>query len=401
MIQAHTATYGRRAVSYEFIDNDTPGVRDLGRRQRAFNLTVFVIEPNYFEKREDLVSVSERHGEQLLVHPYLGELNVHITSLSVTETDTEGGIARVQLECVEAETQTAAIFLTLDTDAVAAADFTLARSRDDLTARLGAVSAFRSGFTGAILRATSALNKVKGKITTSLGVIDDLDDAIERFDAAVSSIINTPSELATKLIGLYASVLALAGKPQAAETARTQPGALLSSLNVVKARQDALLSALATLTAVDTAAPATAFDTPRRAAQRAQHAELTSLLQIAAAASAAKEAVGLEYGAASDAIAARDAIVAALSALDGTTDAAFESLRTLEGVLTAQFDVVIARLDQVEAVTLQHSKPALVLAYERYRDAERDAEIVGRNRTAARNPLAIAADTELELLRAD
>ena len=63
--------------------------------------------------------------------------------------------------------------------------------------------------------------------------------------------------------------------------------------------------------------------------------------------------------------------------------------------------VQIVRLDQVDAVTLQHSKPALVLAYERYRDAERDAEIVGRNRTAARNPLAIAADTELELLRAD
>lgn len=393
-VQRHRASFGRRVASYEFIDQDQPSNRDLGRKQRQFSLDIFVLEPNYFEKREDLIDVVEKRGTKRLSHPYLGELMVESASLELVEDDKEGGIARFTLTCVEAEKVSDAILITVDTSVAKSADFALAQAQTDYAQAVPSVPDFRDEFIGAIRNVTTALRKTKGKITTALGVIDDLDGAIESLDDAVASLINTPTELASQLVGLILSVLSLVGQviPR-----RDQPG--IDEPAPTAPRHELLLEGMADVLAADTSAAEPPNLTPRRVAQQNRHDALAALVEIATVASATRVAVeDIEYDAASDATTTRDSLLTTIDTVDGRTVDSFEALRNLGGAASVQFGRVLANLPEVEVLQFKAGEPALVTAYRRYRNADREAEVIARNRTPARDPLAIQADVDIELL---
>lgn len=397
LVSKHTHTFGRRVAQFQFVDSDRPANRDLGREQRQWRLDLFVLEPNYFDKRDDLIDVIEKPGDKLLVHPYLGEKRVQTIAGTLTEDESKGGIARISVTCVEAETQSGAAFITLDTSVSRTADFAVTQAQADYARDVPNVSDFRSEFIGAIDNVTSSLRKAKNRIVNALGVIDDLDGAIDDLDDAVASLINTPNELASQLVDLVLGVLSLVGQ---AIPDRNQPG--VEEPRPTAPREELLLQSGNDILGANTAPPTVdtgIAGTERRTTQKTQHDALTALVEAAVAAGVAETAINnITYESSATALRTRNGILDLVRSLEPGSAAAFEALETLASASATRFDAVIAQLPNLSTVNLRLPRPSVVIAYGLYRNSDRANEITHRNGGAARNPLALETHVELEVL---
>lgn len=97
---------GRRNVTHEFPQRDTPYTEDMGRRARHYPITGYVIgspkNPNYLIARDALIAACEAYGPGTLVHPTLGSMQVNCDTYAVSETRERGGIATFEMAFVEA-----------------------------------------------------------------------------------------------------------------------------------------------------------------------------------------------------------------------------------------------------------------------------------------------------------
>lgn len=365
----------------------------MGRRQRAWDLEIFIIGDAYWNGRDDIIDICEKAGDHVLVHPYLGEKIVTIGECTLVEDDQEGGIARFTIPCRETARDSDAIFIVLDPDVRSASAFVLAQAQTDFVEVLADPPTFQADFIAGIRNVTKALRKAKARITTTLGVLDTLDHAIDDLDSTVASLLQTPSELAGKLIEVVVGTLSLVGQ---VTPATSQPG--VSTPRPPAPRHEVLLGEAANTMNADTDAPPTPFVTDARSQQIREHAALTALVDSAAIAASAETAVGLEYESAKDAFVARDRLLELISTTNPASSLQYEAHETLGATSSNVFENVIAELPNIEIENLAASEPAKVIAYRLYRDSSRDHEIVGRNVSSARNPLAIVPFEDLEVL---
>ena len=97
---------GRRNVTHEFPERDTPFTEDMGRRARRYPITGYVIcsptNPNYLIGRDALATACDAYGPGTLVHPTLGSMQVNCDTWALSETRERGGIATFQMVFVEA-----------------------------------------------------------------------------------------------------------------------------------------------------------------------------------------------------------------------------------------------------------------------------------------------------------
>ena len=97
---------GRRNVTQEFPERDTPFTEDMGRRARRYPITGYVIvsptNSNYLPARDALIAACEAYGPATLVHPTLGTMQVNCDTYAVSETRERGGVATFEMVFVEA-----------------------------------------------------------------------------------------------------------------------------------------------------------------------------------------------------------------------------------------------------------------------------------------------------------
>lgn len=132
-VEGHDADFGRRQVTHEFPQRDTPYTEDMGRRARTYSVEAYLIGDDYPAQRDRLIAATETAGFGELVHPYLGNMQVDCTGLRVSERSNEGRMCRVSLTFVEAGQ---AKFPTSVADPVRAV----------VESGTGAVTAVQSGF---------------------------------------------------------------------------------------------------------------------------------------------------------------------------------------------------------------------------------------------------------------
>lgn len=99
-VEAHQSEQGRRKQVHEYPGRDDPYVEDLGKKAATFALTAFVVGADYMAQRDRLLEACNQSGAAQLVHPYLGTLNVECTAVTLSETASDGGMARFDLEFV-------------------------------------------------------------------------------------------------------------------------------------------------------------------------------------------------------------------------------------------------------------------------------------------------------------
>ena len=122
-VEASGITVGRRTVVHEYPQRDRPYVEDMGRATRNITLQCFVVGSDYLEQAQALMHELEEPGPGTLIHPWLGEMEVTITSVSELQFDQGLGVASVTITATEAgDLDFPAVTADEDTEALEAAD---------------------------------------------------------------------------------------------------------------------------------------------------------------------------------------------------------------------------------------------------------------------------------------
>lgn len=339
---------GRRVALFEFPFRDQPVSEDMGRRAEEATLECFVIGPDYMEKRDALLVALRAYGPGTYVDPWTGEqLQVSVEDWRVTESTAEGGMARFSIvlresgadQPIAARTDTAALARATAGDITGAlpADFADRFSIDkaagfveeaaaelvDKAAIVAELSAASSGGLGQALRA--------------------FESGLRLLPAGKASLLRAPLALGQTLVGLVATVAALAPNP------RTRMRSI-----------EPLASFGADLKPVERS-------TPQRDRQAANQDAIVHLVRAAAGAELVRAAAAIAWTNRGDAGDVRDRLAAlfeahALAAADAGDDARAATFDALRGAVVRDIVARSAGLARGYSYTPRATEPALVIA---------------------------------------
>jgi len=381
-VDNHSHELGRRTELHQYALRDEPWPEDMGRAPRRWRIQGYVIGPDYMAARDALAAALEAEGPGILVHPWLGVLNVALEGpQAIEESSQEGGQALFSLSFVEAGANTAP-GIAVDT-AAAAADS--AGSAADVAASSAAAGFSVAGAPGFVTGAGGdLLGEIKAQVEAAvaglapaISTLGDLQALGEGLVADAAALVATPAAMAGQIIGLVGKVRSLAGNPLAA----------LPGLRGLMGFGDDLAAVLGL--------------TPSRSRQRANQAAIIALVRRAAAAEAVIAVSEISFESYDQAAAIRDDLAAAIDQLvleagDAGEDDAWRALEGLRASLVRDVEARGGSRARVFRYAPAATLPALVLAHRLYGDAGRDLEIVARNRLA--HPGFVPAGRDLELL---
>ncbi|WP_422491263.1 DNA circularization protein [Endozoicomonas sp. ALE010] len=348
--RTHDASGGRNTDSQDSVDQEDANTEDTGRKTRRYSVEAYVVGLDYQWMRDALLAALDQAGPGELVHPYLGVLQVICDSWQLRESADEGGMARFSLTFTEkgdtvlprAWTDRASTISQLADQAEAAsieayADTFSIEEKPDFVAR-DALEQLAS--------VTDQINQVSARLggagSYSSPVISQLNNSV---NAATGLMINVRS-------------LTTLGNPLEG------------------------LAALGSLLNYDSGASSVNPITASRQQQQTNRLATEALTREAALITSARLAVDARFDSVNQAEATRDTLLDALDDIAGNTlsDNLFDQLQALrQGLYQTLPDQT---LPSVGEYTASATQPALVTAYELYRDPDRGEDIARRNGVA-------------------
>lgn len=375
---------GRRTQLHEYPQRDKPYVDDLGRGTREIGVTAFVVGEDYVDQAKAVLGALEEPGPGTLIHPWFGELTVSLKDLARGVFDHGLGHAVIQMSFIESG-ELAFPSSEASTQAASrkAAEKLEKASVESFAEKFG-VKGFQDFVSAA---ATGNLGRMLGIVGLSeVGKALGFATSLAKTVSTAIALVSNPKTLGWKVMGAF-GLSGLATTVAAWSNVSRQLSRVGSSSEL-----DTPLSAAAlTPSRRQANANANAVYALGRQAMIAQAVGASSLVGSKLD-STARPVVSYQ-----DMIGVRDELVAAidqeaLTADDGVYEALMDARSAVWRDLTDR-----AR-DNARLVTRQllETAPALVLAYDYYEDAERDAEIVSRN--AVRHPGFVPASSPLRVL---
>lgn len=378
-VDGHEAGLGRRVQLHEYPQRDKPYAEDLGRKSRTFSVDAYVLGTDYMGRRDALLREVERSGAGQLIHPYFGSLQATCVSCKLRESTAEGGVARFALEFVEAG----------DAEFPRAAVSTAA-----------AVFAAADGASGAVQSSFAARHKVAGRpqfvAAASAGIFGQ---ALAGMKAAVGQVRTVGAQVAAlnrDIDDVQRDLITLLYEPaQAAQALARNMRQLVR--NVTTAPRDALNLARV-FYRFGSLLPAVQANTGSRRVQATNQAELLQLVRVVAVAEGARAASALDFESFEDAVLARDEMADALLEvmMAGPDDATYTAARALRAAVVQDIAARGADLARLVRWVPTTTMPALVAAQMLYADAQREPELLLRNRV--RHPLFVPGAVALEVL---
>jgi len=101
-IENYGGSGGRRGPDHEYPDRNSPWAEDLGRRQRVWRFTGYVIGDDYPQRRDALIKACEADGPGKLIHPTIGEVEAVCRTFSYSEERERGRYCAFEFEFHEA-----------------------------------------------------------------------------------------------------------------------------------------------------------------------------------------------------------------------------------------------------------------------------------------------------------
>lgn len=103
-VSTSDVNFGRRTVTHEYPQRDTPYTEDLGRLKRTFTISGFILGDDYISRTKRLIEKLETNGgtAKKLVHPWLGSLNVYSIDTPKVTWNAEKRISTFTISFVEA-----------------------------------------------------------------------------------------------------------------------------------------------------------------------------------------------------------------------------------------------------------------------------------------------------------
>lgn len=394
---------GQRRAVYELpqVDRGVIGL-PLGRTPRKYQLSAVFVGYDYDQDRDKLIKALEDPNPGVLSHPYFGSvLVVPSDEISITESPNQGGMCSIAFNATEAFDAVLAANTTATTARRATIEqhsYTLEavnrRAFGDQFDVTGVFVAVRNAAVNDIGVALTALRQVNGTIASALSVPSETVHAIDLAAQEAVTLINTPTALYDTLAASIRSVVGSVNK--VADALSRESGEDQTDVSpLLSSRSFALMADSWDLMAGAPDVPD--VDTVPREQQRRNRIALQSAIRHTTLASMALTFAQTTFPSQDAAEAVHDAIIRGLteSVLDGGVDA---------DVVTANQDLVAAvrahlqdlHLARVVDYTPFTALPAVVLAYERYGDAQRESEILALNQI--QNPAYLPAGEPLKVL---
>ena len=392
-VTAASLTAGRRTVVHEYPQRDKPYVEDLGRASRKLTIKAFVVGSDYLARAQRLLAAIEKPGPGTLVHPWLGEMRVTLSTVSELTFDTALGVANINFTATEAGELEFPSATSDRTGLVLAAADSLSES---------AISRFVDSIS--LSPVSEYVNAaLSGDLLDVLGVVSNADLA-KVFDLAddVADLASKGLSLISTDPRVFAETLAGAlGLSRWATTATAwsrvakQLGHLVGNDHLSSGTTDWIAAtkehrpmSAAVSTAKQNRA---AVETVTRQLLTAQAVGAAAI--VGTTADVTDPSFGFTLGESlpdnavvmpksyDELVAVRDAVMEVLEAemLRETDDVVYAALVTAR---TAVFEVLTERAEsesRLVTVVPADVTPALVLAYDWHDDAGRDFEIAARN----------------------
>lgn len=433
-VEGATTEFGRRTVVHEYPYGQRPGTEDLGRKVRRLRLDAFVLGANYMADRDRLRDALEQAGPGRLVHPYWGELQVSVETVSLRETDAEGGRAVFALSFVEhGDELTQAV--RLDTAArlrqvAGVAEFDAVATRllqagDSVEAERQARTLLDSSFPdggerGALLQSVqSFLLQFSPDVIVAvaeartIGRVRSAIELLERIGRQTASLSRQPGAVSSQSALLLSDIEGAATRPAllAVKLSQLMVRAVAASLpsetdpesndTVAPTDEEALAAALEGVRqawqfgADDALVAAT---TPRRKAEARQQAALRQFIRSSAVTVAAAVVGNASFASWDEARRAAEDFGGWLGELEQSSFSHDEwaTLIDLRAALVVHLQTESGRLPKLARYVPPQTTNALALAYRLYGDASRANEIVRRN--ALPHPGFVPGGVPLEVL---
>lgn len=379
-VKSSTGEIGRRNVIHEYPNRDEAYGEDLGKKARQFTLTAFVLGENYMADRDAFEAAIESPGSGELVHPWRGRMIVSVTGCQPSESIDEGGKASWSVTFTQVD-KNLQPNIRPDTFAIvdSAADDAILASEDDF-AEVFTVDALPEFVEAdAVTRIGDALDHLK---TIAQGMLPDMSilPAFNRNASGilgkVSQLLRLPTDLANELTGQIIGISGLGNGPASA------------------------FNALARLFNFGNDQTPISRTTPSRIQQEANRQATNNLIRRTAVIEAARSSASINFDSYQDAVKVRNTVIQALEdeALVAP-DLIFNALTDLRVAVIKDINTRGANLVKLVPYTPKATQPALVLAHRIYGDANRDQQIVDRNRIA--HPGFVTGGRPLEVLAND
>lgn len=372
-VQSTKLQVGRRVQVFEYPQRDIPFVEDLGRAARTITVTAVITGNDYISRMKKLIAACEKEGSGRYVDPWLGTMTVTPKSTSSPTFDSIR-VATITITFVESGELRFPNSL-LDTGSISQK---LASALQN-TVFENFVNKFD------LSSAQDFIRSAVGKEFADLVSLDSVKNIGDVFDKA-EDIADLASDALTLVEG---SSETLAGRVMDTLGLAGYASVVCEWSNVAK--RICRLTQSSDFTTTDTTSTAIETSTKKIADSKNAVRELIRGTMVVNAV-VASSIIGTDYdrvatadagqtAAYDDMISVRDEILEALDAEMLRTDSD-DVYSTLEQARSAVFEDMTTRAEdhaRLVEFTPPDVMPAVVLAYDYYADATRDAEIIERN----------------------
>lgn len=333
---------GRRTQTHEFAYRDKPYTEDLGRKAQEIPIEAYVLGDDYMTARDNLLKACNEEGPGELIHPYYGSIQVNCQVISIRESTSEGRIARISLQFIEAGEK---FFPDSSPDRSAAVEY----SADKLDT--AAADDFADTFSVEGSPEHVSLSAIKD-VTKFLNTIFS-EQADLNLISGFSSLFQTPRSLALGIQSLLSELEGIGTKKTPSKT-------LIETCNY------------------GNRISSTSKSTTQARINGNSNA-VVDLVRRSAISAASRSAVEAAFDTRNDAESVRDVIADAIdSQAEITSDIPiYLALTDMRAALVQA--VPPEGLPELVAVNVKRPVSGLVLAYDLYADALRADEIIIRN----------------------
>lgn len=379
-IDTHSLSGGRRTISHEFVDRDTPYAEDVGRKARQFSIDIHLVGDDYFTQRDALVSACEQRGSGELIHPYLGLRQVNVVGYSISEDTMEGRVARFSITFVESGTN---IYPSIEEDRVSTLlDFAEA-SKESAKAQ------FENNF--------SVINQPGFIVDSALNLVAEAQQAFDDATSVFAETSASATDLQLKLRQLESNSLSLVND------VTSLADNLIETFNIISGvatNADDAARAYETMFVFGDNTETLEFETEQRETEVRNKISFNNFMRQIAIISATEEAVDRDFFSANDAIAEQEKLKNLIQeqAAQAQDINFFQNLNDLTASLVKSVPDIDSELPNLVNLTLQDTTNSVVLAYDLFEDPDREQEIIDRNKI--RNPSFVIGGTQLEVLNA-
>jgi len=368
-IDSHEYKGGRRKVDHEFPRREQNRSEDLGKKTGTYSLNLFVIADDYFPARDALQDALDKEGSGLLVHPYLGSKQVQSGPYTLSESVSEGRIARFTVEFSDAGE---ALFPESVEDNVQSgkdnADDTIDKSKGFFESALDVANQPAFLVNSAADAMSDAMDFVETSVAKVTEPVTNITFAIRNIKAQMNRLIRLPGELADRvgdIMGLLYS-----------EFDADESEKISGNMN-------------------NLSYPVITGNTNTRDLQRANETAIENLVKEQAVANQSKAALDIEYPSIEIATEIRDNVAGLIGGRLELIedDDLFQSAKDMQSSIINALPPVDT--GELIKVTPKQTTPALILAHDLFQDLDKEQEIIDENNIE--HPGFVEGGTEIEV----